>query len=224
MRRSGLRGLRGHEALVVAVQSVPSTNFRGVEHASAAAKGDVLYVVGGQVYPGPAPTGAVRLYNVVTDAWAEGALAQRCSALGMPAAASFGVAGASMPTARSFGCLATVGSNLLYSGASYSPTVPDAVTRAVEMIVGAPTPTPAPTTAAPTTASPTSVALELWSTKRSLPAASYDGAYSCAGVGAHYYHFTGQPTTDVSGLKYAAATDVWTTGTRAASLRPCLRL
>ena len=128
-----------------------------------------------------------------------------------------------MPTARSFGCLATVGSNLLYSGASYSPTVPNAETRAVEMIVGTPVTTPAPTTAAPTIASPTSVALEPWSTKRMLPAASYDGAYSCAGIGAHYYHFTGQPT--VTGLKYATATDAWTTGTRVASffLRPCLR-
>jgi hypothetical protein len=123
-----------------------------------------------------------------------------------------------MPTARSFGCLATVGSNLVYSGASYSPTVNEAVTRRVEMIVGTPVTSPAPTTA-----SPTSVALEPWSTKRKLPAASYNGAYSCAGVGAHYYHFTGQPT--VSGLKYATATDAWTTGARVAlSLRPCLRL
>ncbi len=197
---------------MVAVQRVPF----GLEHASAAVKGDVLYVIGGQVLSGP--TGAVWLYNVVTDAWAAGALAQRCSALGVPAAASFGVAGASMPTARSYGCVATVGSNLLYSGASYSPTVPNAETRAVEMIVGTPVTTPAPTTAAPTTASPTSVALEPWSTKRRLPAASYDGAYSCAGVGAHYYHFIGMPSPYVSGLKYATATDVWTTGTRAASL------
>ncbi len=210
------------EPLVFAVQSLPDvyptsqTDFRGVAHASAAAKGNVLYVVGGQVLPGSDPTGDVWLYNVVTDAWAEGALAQRCSALGVPAAASFGVAGAKMPTARSYGCLATVGSNLLYSGASYSQTVPNAVTRAVEMIVGTPSPTPAPTTAAPTTASPTSVALEPWSTKRKLPAASYDGAYSCAGVGAHYYHFIGQPSTDVSGLKYATATDAWTTGALAA--------
>jgi hypothetical protein len=198
--------------------------LRGVAYASAAAKGNVLYVVGGQVPPGPDPTGAVRLYNVVTDAWAAGALAQCCSALGMPAAASFGVAGASMPTARSYGCLATVGSNLLYSGASFSPTVPNAVTQAVEMIVGTPVPTPAPTTATPTTASPTSVALEPWSTKRSLPAASSDGAYTCAGVGVHYYHFIGNAPT-VSGLKYATATDAWTTGTRVASffLRPCLR-
>ncbi len=168
------------EPLVFAVQSLPDVYpisqayFRGVAHASAAAKGNVLYVVGGQVLSGP--TGTVWLYNVVTDAWAEGALAQRCSAIDVPAAASFGVAGASMPTARSYGCLAAVGSNLVYSGASYSPTVPNAVTQAVEMIVGTPVPTPAPTTAAPTTASPTSVALEPWSTKRKLPAASNDGA------------------------------------------------
>ena len=128
-----------------------------------------------------------------------------------------------MPTARSYGCLAAVGSNLVYSGASYFPTVPSAETRAVEMIVGTPVTTPAPTTAAPTTASPTSVALEPWSTKRKLPAASYDSAYSCAGVGAHYYHFIGMPT--LSSLKYATATDAWTTGARVAlSLRPCVRL
>ncbi len=209
-----------------AVQSLPDVYptsqliFHGVAHASAAVKGNVLYVVGGDVLPGPDPTDAVWLYEVVTDAWAEGALAQRCSALGVPAAASFGVAGAKMPTARSYGCVAAVGSNLLYSGASYSPTVPDAVTRAVEMIVGTPVPTPAPTTA-----SPTSVALEPWSTKRRLPAASYDGAYSCAGIGAHYYHFAGMPVGTSSGLKYATATDTWTTGARVAlSLRPCLRL
>ena len=127
-----------------------------------------------------------------------------------------------MPTERSFGCLATVGNNLFYSGAAYSLTVPDAQMQALEMIVGTAVMTPAPTTAAPTpptlapTATPTSVAFEPWTTKRRLPVDVSDGAYSCAAVGAYYYQFASLPSTYSGGamVKYSTAADVWTTGAR----------
>jgi hypothetical protein len=111
-----------------------------------------------------------------------------------------------MPTARSYGCLATVGNNLFYSGASSSAAFPQM--QAVEMIVGKAVATPAPT------AAPTSVAFEPWTTKRRLPVDVSDGEYSCAAVGTYYYQYAGSPSTASGGamVKYATATDVWATG------------
>jgi hypothetical protein len=122
----------------------------GLEFASASVKGSVLYVVGGESIPGPTPSAALWLYTVPTDIWAAGMSSQSDSALGICTATMPGLAGASVPTARSFGCLASVGNNLFYSGASGGPPIgsasPALEMRALEMIVG----TAAVTSAAPT--------------------------------------------------------------------------
>ena len=83
--------------------------------------------------------------------------------------------------------------------------------QALEVLVVTAVTTPAPTTYAPTPV--TSVALEPWTTKRSLPSVVDDGAYSCAAVGAYYYQYAGYLTTSGGAMvKYATATDVWATG------------
>ncbi len=111
---------------------------------SGSVKGNVLYVVGGLLPPTPPLVfpGTREEYTVPTDTWTTGAPRTRARCT-IDWRESAGVAGVSMPTLRGSGCLATVGDDLYYSGASYPQTPTEMV--AFERIDGVAVVTYAPT-------------------------------------------------------------------------------
>jgi hypothetical protein len=121
---------------------------------------------------------------------------------------SAGVAGVSMPTARSSGCLATVGDDLYYSGASYPQTGADMV--AFERIDGVAVvtyvPTASPTHAPCAVAAPTNGALG--SCTSALAAGSTCQPSCSAGYGV-----SGPTSCSATGVLAAATcmTGSWTT-------------
>ena len=110
---------------------------------------------------------------------------------------------------------------------------------AVEVLTGGVSPTAVPTTATPTTLAPTFAptaysTTEPWTTKKAMPLSGMeDVGQSCAGVtsatGSFYYQYRGNSpfgpfpaTADM--MKYTAATDAWSLGTRPSpTLRACSR-
>ena len=134
-------------------------------------------------------------------------------------------AGTPIPTRRRDGCTATVGQAMYYIGGYYGPdsplTSPTPYTSGntnrftVEVLTGGVSPTAVPT--AYSTAEP-------WTTKKAMPLSGMeDVGQSCAGVtsatGSFYYQYRGNSpigpypaTADM--MKYTAATDAWSLGTR----------
>ncbi len=132
-------------------------------------------------------------------------------------------------------------------GGYYGPDAPTVTTIpymsgntnrfAVEVLTGGVSPTAGPTTATPTTSTPSFAptaysTAEPWTTKKAMPLSGMeDVGQSCAGVtsaaGSFYYQYRGNSpfgpypaTADM--MKYNAATDAWSLGTRPSpTLRAC---
>jgi len=148
-------------------------------------------------------------------------------------------AGTPIPTRRRDGCTVTVGQVMYYMGGYYGPDAPTVNSVpytsgntnrfAVEVLTGGVSPTAVPTTATPTTATPSFVptahsTTEPWTTKKAMPLYGMeDVGQSCVGVtsatGSFYYQYRGNSpfgpfpaTADM--MKYTAATDAWSLGTR----------
>jgi hypothetical protein len=179
---------------------------------SGSVKVNVLYVVGGWVPATNVYYGTREEYTVPTDTWTTGAPRTRARRTidwrARRSSGSAGVAGVSMPTARSSGCLATVGDDLYYSGAAYPQTTTQMV--AFERIDGVALVTYAPT-ASPTYA-PCAVAAPTNGNLGSCTSALAAGA-QCQPTCNTGYGVSGSMDCSATGVLAAATcmTGSWTT-------------
>jgi hypothetical protein len=135
-----------------------------------------------------------------------------------------------MPSSgRQLGSFVTIGSAVYYSGGAYAPAPGNPALLEVyygSAVAATASPTPSPsssTTGTPSFAPTVYSTTEPWTTKKAMPLSGMeDVGQSCAGVtsatGSFYYQYRGNspfgpyPAADM--MKYTAATDAWSLGTR----------